>query len=617
MTAPVGGQHPRLEPAALLFLCGVWVACHPWEGFTHDGVLYAAQALRHLHPEAFAGDPFFLGRSQDDFSVFGRAYAAIAAAAGLPAAALGLFVLGQGAWLAVSLRWIRAAAPGLALAGIACLLAMRFPYGPLRSLELAESFVTARLLAEPMVLAALLLASRRRGAAAAGVLAVALAVHPLVAAPAVGALAIGAAASRLGWARTAGLAVACLGALAVAAQALPPRIDGQWLELVKARTPAILPTGWGLELWARWALALLMLAIAAAVPTAHSALWRAVTLAGALGVAASLVALQSGWALLLQVQPWRAMWLATWFAPLAVCASALVLPREDSGLRLRLFVLLPAFAFAQQPWVPGASAASFACAVAVASTWRSTSGWFARDRADGAWFGAIVLCACAMAGAGLGMVGLAATGSAAAPADRSLGPFAAQLFGWAAAGALGWWAGHRGQPSAARSSRAAIAAVAALIAAVSLVDGRPPIARELARIQAGALDQWRAVVPPGSQVFWSGRHGYVWLGLERSSYVSDWQGAGSLFDRATAMEVERRLRAVRGADDGSGDGPGAREEGQSSRERFVPPAWRRLCAADPRIDFVVAADGEEGLGDHWVESFSQRSWRLHACGERR
>lgn len=621
MTAGARGCGARgsvpLTPSTLVLLLGIWLIVHPYEGLIHDGVLYAAQALRHVHPGIFANDPFFFGgRSQDDFTVFGHAYGLLARAIGLQAAGVLLFAICQLAWFGVALAWIRTAAPGLALAGIACLLALRHPYSALRALEVAESFVTARSLAEPLAAAALLLVVRRRGVAAAALLALAFAVHPLMAAPALGALAIFTLSLRFGrdWAIAA--ALAGFAGIAVAAHGLLPRMDDAWLDLVRARSHVMVSGGWGVEIWARWAGTLLMLAVAARLaPAPLSALWGAVALTGALGVALSLAAFHARWGALVQAQPWRAMWLATWFAPLAVASAAIALPREHRGLRLRLYVLIPAFVFAQQVWVPGASLISLIWCVAVATTLRAKTGWLSRERTDGAVFAGIVLGACALAGGVVGVAHLPAATEAGDPVDRGAWAFGAHLLGWAAAASIGWWIASGAHAGRSPSTRLRASAGAVALAAAALVDARPPMARELGRLQVGALTDWQALVPADAQVFWWRRHGQVWLGLGRSSYVSLWQGAGSIFDRATAVEVDRRLRAVR---DAGVDVPGlsASAAGDSITKGATSP--RRLCTADPAIDFVVlAGDAPGSVGAPYVEAFGARRYRLYPCSAHR
>lgn len=623
----MGGERLTRRPsepapgfATLVLLAGVWLIVHPYEGLIHDGILYAAQALRHVQPGMFANDPFFFGgRSQDDFTVFGYAYGLLVGAIGLQAASVALFALCQAAWFAVALAWIRTAAPGLALAGVACLLALRHPYSALRALEVAESFVTARSLAEPLAVAALLLVLRRRGVAAAAVLAGAFAVHPLMAAPALAALALFLLMQRFGWRWTCVAALAGFAALAAGAHGLLPRMDDAWLDLVRRRSHVMVAGGWELEIWARWAGTLTMLAVSARLaPRPLSAFWAAVALTGALGVALAVAAFHARWGVLVQIQPWRAMWLATWMAPLAVVSAAIGLPREQSGLRYRLFALIPAFAFAQQVWVPGAALVSLGYCVLVALTQGARTGWFARERTEGAVFCGLVLCACAIAGGVVGVVKLAGTADAPDPVDRGVWAFGAHLLGWALAAVIGWWvaAGSGdGRPSALRL-RIAAAMVAAL--SVLLVDGRPAMARELSRLQHGALTGWQAIVPRDGQVLWWNRHGHVWLGLGRSSYVSRWQGAGSIFDRDTAVEIDRRLRAIGSGVEEIRAPVASAASRRSPHDRMAAGGPRRLCSADPLIGFVVlASDAGGSIGEAYLERSSARTYRLYACDSHR
>lgn len=611
---------PALRFPTLILLAGVWLIVHPYEGLIHDGVLYAAQALRHAHPGIFANDPFFYGgRSQDDFTVFGYAYGMLVAAIGLQPASIAVFALCQAAWFAVALAWIRTAAPGLALAGVACLLALRHPYSALRALEVAESFVTARSLAEPLALAALLLALRRRGVAAAASLALAFAVHPLMAAPVLAALALFFLAQRFGWRWTCVAALAGFAAVAAGAHGLLPRMDDAWLGLVRRRSHVMVPGGWGLEIWARWAGTLTMLAIAARLaPRPFSALWAAIGMAGTLGVALAVAAYHARWGALIQVQPWRAMWLATWIAPLAIVSAAIALPREQAGLRYRLFALIPAFVFAQQVWVPAAALVSLGYCVLVALTLEARAGWFARERTEGAVFCGLVLGACALAGGVVGIVNLAGTPDAPDPVDRGARAFGAHLLGWAMAAAIGWWVAAGSGAGRFRVLRLRAAAGVVALLAVVLADGRPAMARELSRLQHDTLAGWQAIVPRDAQVLWWNRHGHVWLGLGRSSYVSRWQGAGSIFDRATAFEIDRRLRAIEPGFAKVRAPVGAPAPQRSPVDPAVADGPRRLCSADPLIGFVVlAGDATGSVGEPYLERFSARTYRLYACDAHR
>ena len=49
-----------------------------------------------------------------------------------------------------------------------------------------------------------------------------------------------------------------------------------------------------------------------------------------------------------------------------------------------------------------------------------------------------------------------------------------------------------------------------------------------------------ALIPEDAQVYWHENLAATWLVLRRPSYVSDYQGAGNLFNRKTAIEHMRR-----------------------------------------------------------------------------
>ena len=83
--APPGASRP-IGPSTWLALAGLWAFTHPWSGIHHDGILYAAQAMLHHLPEVFRGDLFFAYGSQDDYTVFGRAYGVAVDAFGLTGA---------------------------------------------------------------------------------------------------------------------------------------------------------------------------------------------------------------------------------------------------------------------------------------------------------------------------------------------------------------------------------------------------------------------------------------------------------------------------------------------------------------------------------------------------
>jgi hypothetical protein len=153
---------------AVLGLAAIWLWTHRYFGLQHDGLFYAVQALARITPDAYAGDIFFAFGSQDDYSLFSRLYAALIRSLGLAGAALILLVAAQLAWAiaaaAVARQWLEGRAFWL---GLALIFALPGHYGSQAEiahdvLRYAETFLTARSWAEPLVLAAVAAALARR-----------------------------------------------------------------------------------------------------------------------------------------------------------------------------------------------------------------------------------------------------------------------------------------------------------------------------------------------------------------------------------------------------------------------------------------------------------------------
>ena len=98
-----------------------------------------------------------------------------------------------------------------------------------------------------------------------------------------------------------------------------------------------------------------------------------------------------------------------------------------------------------------------------------------------------------------------------------------------------------------------------------------------------SLASWRALIPPGSEVLFTENPLFVWIFLERPSYISRPQLLSALFSRPAALVLTERETALR---------PYLRAQG----ERFwdpdpnAAPDVPRLamaCAA-PDLQFVVS-----------------------------
>jgi len=165
--------------ASLCLLC--WALSHGYDGIVHDARLYTLQALAHRHPEALSADVFLKFGSQDRFTLFSPLYAAAQDLLGVATAAAVLTFAFQlclfwGAWiLARSLL-----PPFAALVGVASLIALPGDYGADRIFTCVEPFLTPRMPAEALTLAALAAALRGRAALAATCVAGAALLHPIM-----------------------------------------------------------------------------------------------------------------------------------------------------------------------------------------------------------------------------------------------------------------------------------------------------------------------------------------------------------------------------------------------------------------------------------------------------
>src|SRR5690348_8133588 len=97
--------------SSLILIAVLWIATRPYHGIVEDARFYALEALRQLHPTAYADELYFRFGSQDQYTIFSRLYAPLAALLGIGWAALLLAILGALLWLGgalhLALRLIR------------------------------------------------------------------------------------------------------------------------------------------------------------------------------------------------------------------------------------------------------------------------------------------------------------------------------------------------------------------------------------------------------------------------------------------------------------------------------------------------------------------------------
>jgi hypothetical protein len=599
-----------------------WALSHPYKGLFHDAQLYTLQALARLHPDSLSHDVFLRFGSQDRFTVFSPLYAAVIHWVGVEPAAAVLTAASQLGFLLGAGALVRAVVPGTAaLVGIAVLSAIPGSYGAAEVFTCIESFVTPRMGAEALVLGSLAAALSGRARLAWTLLVPAILLHPVMAgAGLAGLLCLHVAIPRPKLAAAlVGLAIVLL-LLSSLAPADSPfgRFDDGWLTIVDHRSPYLFLASWSLEDWGRTAVYLATLAVGAfalppddaQMPAAGRArrLARVALLTASGGLALTLMACDGlHLVLLTQLQPWRWLWLATAVAALLLPAIALSCWRTGQSGKTAALVLVAAWIFGSGNFA--LVAAAFAVATPLTKRLRPHE---ARWVLYGA--GALLLIAVSL------RIGENLLFSAVFYLDPRTPLLIRQMASFVQDGAVPLAAISFALWLAFRPRGTPGLVVLATVSAATLLALLPEVwagwsQQKFPQTMQAQFAPWRALIPPGREVFWSESGPGAWVLLQRPSYFSVIQTSGVVFSRAAALEMQRRARALRAVVapaafmDFSGDGAGI----GPSRAQL-----ERACETR-EFDFIVS-----GVALSWapLAQLPREVWhpsgglRLYRCSER-
>jgi hypothetical protein len=537
----------RLEPVPLArtaaLLCAVallWLATRTYFGTVFDARFYMLEGLHALDPARFAQDLYFKFGSQGNFSIFTKLYPLLLPVLGVGATGIVLTVTGQLLWLFGLFRlartlvgdqimWLSVAV----VIGMLQIYAGGFGYG--------ESYATARLFAEAFVMLGLaVLPSRPFGAFA--LLALSLAVHPLMALPGIAVALVYLALGRPVWwavmAAGAGLAAA-LGLAGVAPFSnLFRTIDPAWFAIINVRSMYCLVSNWPAEFFEQafgvvaWAVAALVLA-----GPSHRRFLTATLVVGVGGVVCAFLGGDIAHnVLLVELQPWRSMWVlqlvSRIYVPLIMVALLARTSFDSSRWAIVLTILM----------------------VLAASVARLARNPHSAD------FTPVSL---ALVTAGLVLM-------------------ATQLL----------LAEQKHRRIALVS---ALAGLALIPVALSRWDARTPWIRYLESPEPPPKDLV-ALLPAGKTVYWESGLEMLWLRLQRPSYFSCDQGTGVVFYRATAMAYKRRADSfwpLRVGDFNQLD-TCARSDTLPKPERNRK-GLQELCIREPELDYLVLTAPLDGV----------------------
>lgn len=585
---------PRARHALLLLAVAGWMlAAQPYRGVWHDGILYLGQALKASQVPGLAQDLFFASGSQDRYSVYARVVAPLYALLGpltthVLAVLLSWTLMAGAVWML-----LRPLAPRWQVAswGLLAFMVVSPIYGGGWVFGYAEPFLTARTVAEPLLLWSLVALLRARLLAVAGLQGAALLFHPLMALPVI--LATGcqlALQDRRWWWLLSALPLAMLaGAAGIAPwDGLLKRYDPAWWSLIGAVNAKVLLQNWPLQDWLTLALDLaVLLAVARLRPQdGWTRLLHAVVITNvALFTVALLFAEGLQLVLLTQLQLWRAHWIAHLFAVIVSPWLAMRLWSQGGLWPACACALALALLNAHVRGAHGLASAGLLVFTALLA-WRmrkvsSSIRWLV--------CGCILLCIAGISVAQLRDVlvmqgwqnPLAGWGASAMmllsfPTVAMAGFAALWLLAYRTR--IGW-------------ALAAAASVALFAFAAANWDQRPDLARAV-ESRPPTPHPFAAHLPPQATVYWPGQLLPVWGLLERRSHYAPQQGSGMLFNRGNAMAFGARREQYRDINE---DQAQCRQSALLLRDREALtscnaptlPRLAALCRSSDPPDFVV------------------------------
>jgi hypothetical protein len=576
--------------ALLTALLAAWMAVRPYEGIVLDAQLYVLQSLVALNPEPLAGDLFLRFGSQNSFTLFPYLVAplvelfGVEAAAAIMTVASALLLLVAGGLLAWQLS------SGLhAWFAVGLLLTVPGWYGAGEVFRYDEMYLNARVPAEAAAVLALVCAVTGRWWLALLAAAIALLIHPVMAAPACGLLiliGIDRIAPRR-YRSVAAPAIALAGTLLLAlavyfsASTAGPEREA-WVSSLRSRNAFLFLQNWRIEDWLQNALGIASLCIAAdTLQRAQPARVAALTaLIGMLGlVLAALAALGGSFDLLLLGQTWRWSWLARFMALTLLPVTLWELWK--AGQTGRATALLLGSGWLLVGFFGGALAMLAALL------------WFVRRRLDkpaaaalmkGAW--TVVACSAVLLVAfGMQALHLGMDSNAAPKWVQRLVNFAS------VAGPLTGLitlACYLALHSTSRTAPIVVGLLAAVVL-TGLMPYRlvPALEPRYSNSNQARFAAWRERIPPTAEVLWHEHPVAAWVLLNRRSFLSASQSAGLLYSRELTREFARRSESLAAL-----ASPGwwtmAAMAAEDEPKKLTPPLLRELCR-EPALAYVVTA----------------------------
>jgi hypothetical protein len=618
----IGNQSKFTALCLSLMLVVIWLAMHGYHGLTDDGQIYALQAFARLHTQ-LATDLYLQNTSQDRFTLFSPLYSWFIALLGLESAARLLTLLFT-LWFMAATWSIAAALTGRGAAWLAVgvLLIVGGGYGGSGVFRVLDSFLTARLPAEALVLTAIACyyhGMKRLGALLA---AIALFVHPLMALPGLLLIVCLQLPVRAGIAGAIGgtavtLAIAATAAWLPTASPVLTVMDAPWLEVVRERSQFLFLQLWSIRDWetnTRPFISLGLTALAVADARIRK-LCGAAALVGITGLAVALIGGVIGpLAILVQGQAWRWVWITVFIAVVLLPATALQISREQKCGPLCALLLMSGWT------LPGADGT--VCVMAASILWLLRQPIGPRLAIYLRWV-------CAALGAAIAVWILTKCWAIVSPATSAAErpPVGAlqlqQVFALkipaVLLGGLVWWGTRTDRSTWVPMLLSAMLAVLSVLMFPTAFKqsrflGAVAATQEVADWVEAIPQTATVLVTPPSDV-----GAFVWFTLRRPNYLTVDQSSGVVFSRETALEVRRRSEVLLPLQDpswkilsGGRAQSSGRRNGRGTAPPLTPKSLIEVCA-DPLLGFVIspATAGFDPL--HHEHAGAWKGWNLYDC----
>ncbi len=531
----------------MLALFTLWLLSHPYSGLWHDARLYAVQALYHLHPHIFKNDLFFKYGSQDQYSIFSILYAKAIALFGLNFAVFFLTLAGQLLWFAATAFLLSSLSSGFVF-WLALLLITVFPgfYGSGRMLSYGEPFLTPRIYAEAIAFTGIGFAIKGRWWLAGMLLFFALASHPLMTLPVMFFLIIYHGPAQKKWANRVAIIVVAVVLIAVLSiepfNRLLQTMDSQWYQLTLQRSPFLEFTAWDITDWMPIIFSeSVLLTCWLAAESKLKKMFFALIATSIIGIALNIIGvtlLKN--TLLMQIQTWRWLWLLQWFTYFAFAwFSGEYWKRSESAGAIILVLICS--------WTMRESTGALIAPLAVGAwAWHVKRG-YEQKLPRLIWIGVYLLLLQSGILFLLNMESNLRLAKLIYPENNWIHAF---LGGSASIIIVSLflliWHIFKNNQVIWKPALALIISITAFFIVISAWDKRKPGSFPPLLSNVKEFAEFRQIIPENSRVYWEDNNALnVWLLLNRSSYISEVQTAGIVFNRQTALEALRRNENIR------------------------------------------------------------------------